>query len=157
MIVASGVHAYLVTTPQDEHFGLWVATATTSNWIESRLGKNGVTWQVMVPGECAPQFLDAARKLGGITVEEIEVAGGDERFVLLVGEPGTGWAPPRCEHRHPNEDPCGAQAAYVVSVGQRKHDAQASCRRHLAATVDMLRGAEQRRETEIVVRVISRG
>jgi hypothetical protein len=151
--MASSVHAYLVTTPPDEHMGLWAATATTSNWIKSRPGKNGVTWQVMVPGDSGPQFLDAARRLGDITVEEIEGAGDEERFVLLVGEPGTGWQA-GCEHRRPNEDPCGAQGAYVVSVGQRKHDAQASCRRHLAATVDMLRGAE-RRDAEITVRLIS--
>ena len=153
--MASGVHAYLVTTPPDEHLGLWAATATVANWIESRTGRNGTTWQVMVIGDSGPQFLEAARNLGGITVEEIEGAGGDERFVLLAGEPGTGWQPWRCERRHPNEDPCGAQAAYAVSVGHRKHDAQASCRRHLAATVDMLRGTEQRREAEITVRVIS--
>lgn len=154
--MASGVHAYLVTTPPDEHMGLWAATATVSNWIESRPGKNGITWQVMVPGDYGTQFLEAARQLGDITVEEIEGAGDDEEFVLLVGEPGTGWKAPGCEHRHPNEDPCGAQAAYIVSVGQRKHDAQASCRRHLAATVDMLRGTECR-NVEIAVRAVSRG
>lgn len=59
----------------------------------------------------------------------------------------------RCEHRHPNEDPCGAQPAYIVSVGRRKHDAQESCRRHLAATVDMLMGAETRR-ADITVRSV---
>lgn len=153
--MAKGVHAYLVTTPPDEHFDLWAATAPVANWIESRTGRNGVTWQVMVMSANAPQFLDIARKIGGITVEEIEGAGDGERFVLLVGEPGTGWKAPRCEHRHPNEDPCGAQAAYAVSVGQRKHDAQVSCRRHLAATVDMLRGTECR-DVEITVRVMSR-
>lgn len=154
--MAKGVHAFLVTTPPDEHFGLWAATATVSNWIESRTGRNGVTWQVMVMGENGPAFLDVARQLGDITVEEIEGADGGERFVLLVGEPGTGWTAPCCEHRRPNEDPCGAQAAYTVSVGQRKHDARASCRRHLAATVDMLRRAECR-DAEIAVRVIRRG
>jgi hypothetical protein len=152
--VGSGVHAYLVTTPPGEHLDLWAATAPVANWIESRPGKNGVTWQVMVMADNGPRFLDIARKFGGITVEEIEGAGDDERFPLLVGEPGTGWKPPGCEHRHPNEDPCGAQAAYVVSVGHRKHDAQTSCRRHLAATVDMLRGTEQR-GAEIAVKVMS--
>ena len=44
----------------------------------------------------------------------------------------------RCEHRHVNEpEMCGAPAAYNVSRG-RKYDAQDSCRRHLAATVDAL-------------------
>lgn len=154
--MSSGVHAYLVTTPPDEHFGLWAATATVANWIGSCAGRNGTTWQVMVMGDSGPAFLEAARKLGGITVEEVEGAGEGERFVLLVGEPGTGWKAPGCEHRHPNEDPCGAQAVYVVSAGQRKHDAQMSCRRHLAATVDMLRGTECR-DMEIAVRVMSRG
>jgi hypothetical protein len=147
------VHAYLVTTPPDEHLDLWAATAPVANWIEARSGRNGTTWQVMVMGDNGPQFLDIARKMGGITVEEIEGAGGDERYVLLVGEPGTGWEPPACEHRHPNEDPCGAKPAYAVSVGHRRHDAQASCRRHLAATVDALRGAEQR-GAEITVRAL---
>jgi len=91
MTVASGVHAYLVTTPPNEHFDLWAATAMVSNWIESRHGNNGVTWQVMVPADAGPQFIEAARKLGGITVEEIEGAGDDERYVALVGEPGSGW------------------------------------------------------------------
>jgi hypothetical protein len=154
--MASGVHAYLVTTPPGEHMDLWAATATVANWIERRVGRNGATWQVMVIGDAGPQFLDIARKLGGITVEEIEGSGDDERFVLLVGEPGTGWKAFRCEHRHPNEDPCGVQAAYVVSVGGRKHDAQASCRRHLAATVDALRGAEFR-GAEIMVKAADHG
>ncbi len=91
--MASGVHAYLVTTPPGEHMDLWAATALVSNWIESRAGANGVTWQVMVIADGAPHFLDAARELGGITVEEIEGAGDDERYVMLVGESGSGWQP----------------------------------------------------------------
>ena len=151
--MASGVHAYLVTTPPGEHYDFWTATATVANWIESRRGKNGDTWQVMVMDTDASQFLDIARKIGGVTVEEIEGSGGDERYAILVGEPGSGWAPHGCEHRHPNEDPCGARAAYVVSVGRRKADAQNSCRRHLAPTVDALEGAE-RRDADITVRVV---
>lgn len=151
--MASGMHAYLVTTPPGEHMDLWVATAPVTNWIESRTGRNGETWRVMVPGDAAPQFLDIARKLGGITVEEVEGSGGDERYERLVGEPGSGWVPHRCEHRHPNENPCGAQAAYVISVGQRSHDAQESCRRHLATTVDALKGAETR-SADIIVRPV---
>lgn len=154
--MASGVHSYLVTTPPGEHMDLWAATAVASNWIESRTGRNGTTWQVMVIGDCAPQFLDTARKIGEITVEEIQGAGDGEQYVMLVGEPGTGWVPFGCEHRHPNEDLCGAQAAYVVSVGQRKHDAQESCRRHLSATVDALMGAETR-SADITVRRVRRG
>jgi hypothetical protein len=57
----------------------------------------------------------------------------------------------KCEHRHLNEIPCGSQAAYIVSVGRRMSDAQSSCRRHLAATVDALEGAEQR-DADITVR-----
>lgn len=49
-----------------------------------------------------------------------------------------------CEHRRPNEGPCGAVAPYAVSVGSRRHDAQASCERHLEATVSALDGAEGR-------------
>lgn len=154
--MASGVHSYLVTAPPGEHMGLWAATATVTNWIEGRAGRNGTTWQVMVMGGNGPAFLEVARKLGGITVEEIEGAGDEERFVLVVGEPGTGWTAPNCEHRKPNEEPCGARGAYVVSVGTRRHDAQVSCRRHLAATVDMLRGTECR-DAEITVKVLSHG
>lgn len=150
-MATKGVHAFLVTTPPGEHMDLWAATSVASNWIESRTGRNGVTWQVMVIGDCASQFLDIARKIGGITVEEIQGAGDGEQYALLVGEPGSGWVRRGCEHRHPNEDPCGTQPAYVVSVGHRKHDAQESCRRHLAATVDALMGAETR-SADITVR-----
>ena len=53
-------------------------------------------------------------------------------------------APKRaCEHRHPNEDQCGTEAPYVVSVGQRRHDAQASCERHLGDSVAALAYAEE--------------
>lgn len=47
-----------------------------------------------------------------------------------------------CEHRHPNEDPCGAPASFRVARG-RAHDAQDSCRRHLAATVDAICGDDR--------------
>lgn len=48
-----------------------------------------------------------------------------------------------CEHRHPGEEECGAPASFRVSRG-RSYDAQLSCRRHLAATVDALIGEEFR-------------
>lgn len=50
-----------------------------------------------------------------------------------------------CEHRDGTKspDPCGAGAVFVVSRG-RGWDAQRSCRRHLAATVVALGGAERR-------------
>ena len=48
-----------------------------------------------------------------------------------------------CEHRLPGEDPCGAEAPYIVSVGHRRHDAQASCERHLGDTVAALAYAEE--------------
>jgi hypothetical protein len=47
----------------------------------------------------------------------------------------------RCEHRGGGET-CSAPASYQVSRG-RKHDAQDSCRRHLAATVDALCGEDR--------------
>lgn len=40
--------------------------------------------------EHASGFLEAARNTG-VTVEEIEGAGDGERYLLLVGDPGTGW------------------------------------------------------------------
>lgn len=46
-----------------------------------------------------------------------------------------------CEHRRPNEDPCGTAAAFRVGRG-RQHDAQLSCR-HLARTVDAVCGEDR--------------
>jgi hypothetical protein len=64
--------------------------------------------------------------------------------------------PARCEHSHPNEDACGAWASFRVSLG-RKHDAQDSCRRHLAATVDALCGEDRDTVTVEQVPGVSRG
>jgi hypothetical protein len=47
-----------------------------------------------------------------------------------------------CEHRRTGTEPCGAAAAFRVALG-RRHDAQLSCRRHLAATVDALCGEDR--------------
>jgi hypothetical protein len=46
----------------------------------------------------------------------------------------------RCEHRDPGavNPECKRRAVYRVSRPSRKHDAQDSCRIHLAATVDAL-------------------
>lgn len=48
--------------------------------------------------------------------------------------------PRRCEHRDPGavNPACKRRAVYRVSHPSRKHDAQDSCRLHLAATVDAL-------------------
>ncbi len=70
-----------------------------------------------------------------------------------AGQPASrspGW-PGRCEDRQSAGEPCGAEAPYVVSVGQRRHDAQASCGIHLAATMTALEGAEGRR-ADITIR-----
>jgi hypothetical protein len=63
-------------------------------------------------------------------------------------------APRTCEHRHPNEDPCAAPAAFRVSPG-RNHDAQDSCRRHLALTVDAVCGED--RDTVTVEQITEAG
>jgi hypothetical protein len=45
----------------------------------------------------------------------------------------------KCEWRiESSGDQCGLTARFRVSRGQRKHDAQESCRRHLALTVGAL-------------------
>ena len=55
----------------------------------------------------------------------------------------------RCEHRDVNEpETCGVRAVFNVSRG-RKYDAQDSCRRHLAATVEALAQGD---DVDVVVR-----
>lgn len=49
--------------------------------------------------------------------------------------------PRTCEHRGPDGPPCGVKARFRVSR-QRRHDAQDSCGRHLAATVTALMQAD---------------
>ena len=50
--------------------------------------------------------------------------------------PGT---PRRCEYRNIAADPeCKFRAVFRVSRPNRRHDAQDSCRRHVAATVEAL-------------------
>jgi len=44
-----------------------------------------------------------------------------------------------CEAKHQlTGNSCPAQAVYTVAYGTREHDAQDSCRRHLAATVEAM-------------------
>lgn len=86
------VHRFLVTAEQGPKFDLWPHTAMYANWIEGRENpRGGETWLVTVFGEDTDRFLAAARATSGVTVEEIDGAGEQERYRLLVGEPGTGW------------------------------------------------------------------
>jgi len=92
--VTERLHCFLVTADLGTRMDLWAATAMVTNWLEGRGPAERETWMVMCPGEHGEAFLAAARQLGA-TVEEIEGAGDDERYVLRVGEPGTGWQPPK--------------------------------------------------------------
>ncbi len=87
------MHCFLVTAPIGLRMDLWAAAATFTNWIEGRGPAVRETWLVMCPGEYGEGFLDIARTIG-VTVERVEGAGDDERYVMLVGEPGTGWKAP---------------------------------------------------------------
>jgi hypothetical protein len=90
--MSNGVHRFLVTAAEGPKFDLWSVTGFFANWIEGRPNGERETWLVTVFDEAAGSFLDAARP-AGVTVEEIEGAGDDERYVMRVGEPGTGWKP----------------------------------------------------------------
>lgn len=89
---------YLVTASFNQRMDMWAATATFSNWFEGRGPQDRQTWLVACVADCADAFLGVARQLG-VTVEAIEGSGDDERYVLLVGEPGTGWTPPARKRR----------------------------------------------------------
>jgi hypothetical protein len=84
------VHRYLVTAPTDLRMDTWAATGMFTNWLEGRGPEDRQTWLVTCFDEHSHTLLDAARNIG-VTVEEIHGAGDDERYELLVGEPGTGW------------------------------------------------------------------
>jgi hypothetical protein len=86
----SGVHRFLVTAPIGERMDMWAVTGAFANWIEGRGPEDRETWLVTCFDEHASGFLEAARNTG-VTVEEIEGAGDDERYLLLVGDSGTGW------------------------------------------------------------------
>lgn len=92
--MSDGVHRFLVTAPDDPRIDMWYATAAYANWLDGRdnerLGDGYETWLVTVFGEHEEHFVTAARAVG-VTVEEIEGGGDTERYVLRVGEPGTGW------------------------------------------------------------------
>lgn len=87
---STGVHAYLVTCDFEARMSIWSASALYANWLEGRQRdpKDNETWQVMVMDDQAERFLETAKKLGNITVEEIV---GMDGYDLKVGEPGTGW------------------------------------------------------------------
>lgn len=80
------VRRFLVTAPDERRREMWGATAPYANWIERR----EQTWLVTCFDENAEHFLNAARAVDA-TVEELYGAGSDERYALLVGEPGSGW------------------------------------------------------------------
>jgi hypothetical protein len=84
------VHRFLVTAPIGERMDMWAVTAIFANWIEGRGPEDRETWLVTCFDEHAQGFLEAGRR-SGVTVEEVEGAGDDERYVMRVGEPGTGW------------------------------------------------------------------
>jgi hypothetical protein len=85
------VRRFLVTAPDQVRMAVWVRTAAYANWLEGRPNRHqSETWLVTVFGEHAEHFLDSARVLSA-TVEEVEGAGDDERYVLLIGESGTSW------------------------------------------------------------------
>lgn len=90
------VHRYLVTGEIGPRMDVWAYTAAYANWIEGRLAPGRAateTWLVICFDEHAAAFL-AYAKAAGVTVEEIEGAGDDESYTLLVGDPGSGWAQP---------------------------------------------------------------
>lgn len=82
------VHFFLVTAPMPARVKVWMATAPFANWLEVR----GETASVTCFDQDEEAFLDIARQVG-VTVEEIEGSGDNERYALRVGEPGTGWGP----------------------------------------------------------------
>lgn len=59
-----------------------------------------------------------------------------------------------CEFAHWQPHACGARASWVVAVGTRKSDAQASCGRHLNLTCTTMQAAEQRTGVAFTVTAI---
>ena len=91
--MSGGVRRFLVTASLDDRMDVWAATAAFSNWLEGRGPEDRETWLVTCPGEYSAAFLAAAQARPAATVEEIEGAGDSERYVMLAGEPGSGWKP----------------------------------------------------------------
>ena len=91
------VRRYLVTADVRPRIEVHLYTGMYANWIEGRAAPGATkdndreTWLVTVYGEHADNFLNAARGVPGVTVEEIEGADDTETYLLRVGEPGTGW------------------------------------------------------------------
>jgi hypothetical protein len=77
----------------DQRMTLWMATDAVANWLEGRENGDRQTWAVTCFDEHADAFLDVARQ-AGVTVQRIIGGGDDERYEMLVGEPGTGWTRP---------------------------------------------------------------
>jgi hypothetical protein len=94
--LSMSVHRFLVTGSDAARMTMWAQTCLYTNWIEGRPNqRGGETWLVTVWAEqveSVDHFLDAARDVSA-TVEEIEGAGDEERYLLRVGSPGTGWVP----------------------------------------------------------------
>ena len=86
------VHRYLVTGDDAQRVDAWTSTAMFANWIEGRENGDRETWIVTCFDENSASFLEAV-KTAGATAEEIEGAGETETYKLLIGEPGSGWAP----------------------------------------------------------------
>jgi hypothetical protein len=91
MKVSDDVRRFLVTAPIHLRLAVWADTAAFANWIEGRGPKDRETWLVTCFGQHAASFLEAARDIG-VTVEEIEGSNDDMRYVMLAGEPGSGWS-----------------------------------------------------------------
>jgi hypothetical protein len=84
----------LVTSTMESRIDMWPQTIY-GNWLDGRKNAHGTeTWHVMVLDEHLDHFLEVARAVDGVTVEEIEGAGETESYALRVGEPGTGWVAP---------------------------------------------------------------
>ena len=89
------VRHLLVTAADEPRMRLWIRTTMVANWIEGRPNRHGTeTWSVTIMDVHADPFLELARRMDGVTVEEIEGAGDDESYRLLVGAPGRGWGEP---------------------------------------------------------------
>lgn len=91
--MSSGVGRFLVTASPELKMDAWLATGSFANWLESREnGPDLETSLVTVFEEDREVFLTLTQE-AGVTVEEIHGGGDTETYVLLVGEPGSGWRP----------------------------------------------------------------
>ena len=88
--MTDGIRRFLITAPVKLRMDTWAATSMFANWIEGRGPEDRQTWLVTCYAAHAHTFLESA-ELIGVTVEEIEGAGDEEHYVMLVGESGSGW------------------------------------------------------------------